>query len=487
MVDKARRDNDSEIARLSESILARARRNTLAPIFKLPNEMLTTIFMDIVLETRDWCSIIPVTQVCQHWRQAAINYHLLWRYVDLSERMPLPPDIISRSEDTPLCVTAHLTRPGPTSPIDAVFEFINENMGRIEALDIAIPSGPHSRKDFTLVNPGPLLEAVRLDAEYSVGTKPFVPTFFHGHAPRLQKLALIGGRINWSWPILSQLTLLSVSYATRLDLAKTLSALTEMPRLRDLELEECLPWPPGRYGGESSTINKIVRLANLSKVNLSGTVNECAYFLDHVRFTPSTSLRLETRVPDEGLFHIHSLNIFQIFHNLPRSPCHQLQITCGFKHLCFATPILMFHLNGPGVLLPCFIVALKAIAETATFEELQFNFKSDFFALTEHDWSRVLQIELEHVTSITAIANRSGRYLLRALMTVHFGKLLLPKLRSLFLVFTEEISKAAEDEAWDLGRMVSQIREEMGVEPFMLDRVSRENAEAFSWDPVWEE
>lgn len=75
---------DEEIAdltaRMQQAIrMLKARRNELAPVSKLPDEVLQHIFLifrdSTDLDPKNWQQ---GTQICQYWRHVAVELPLLW-------------------------------------------------------------------------------------------------------------------------------------------------------------------------------------------------------------------------------------------------------------------------------------------------------------------------------------------------------------------------------------------------------------------------
>ncbi|TFK71495.1 hypothetical protein BDN72DRAFT_750940, partial [Pluteus cervinus] len=62
-----------------------SQRNTLAPISRLPPEVLAKIFIEFRDEARgseNTCFSDILTWICRHWREVAVNCSTLWSEID---------------------------------------------------------------------------------------------------------------------------------------------------------------------------------------------------------------------------------------------------------------------------------------------------------------------------------------------------------------------------------------------------------------------
>ncbi|KAF5310141.1 hypothetical protein D9619_010579 [Psilocybe cf. subviscida] len=120
-----------------EILVLKTRRNTYAPISRLPSELLVKIFAELrgddddddddgsgIVDVRAWHH---VTHVCRHWRCVALNATILWTKppAQLHEYTLL---MLERSRTTPLKIKLHETTSQDTST--AIFN----HLGRIDML-----------------------------------------------------------------------------------------------------------------------------------------------------------------------------------------------------------------------------------------------------------------------------------------------------------------------------------------------------------------
>ncbi|TFK64880.1 hypothetical protein BDN72DRAFT_774062, partial [Pluteus cervinus] len=107
---------DKEIAVLQESIrILHTFRNTFTPVYRLPPEVLTRIFVLfqhlIGHETYDSesDSALPqwaiVTRVSQHWRDVAVGCPNLWFHITDAYPKHMISQWLHRSKDIPLSIT----------------------------------------------------------------------------------------------------------------------------------------------------------------------------------------------------------------------------------------------------------------------------------------------------------------------------------------------------------------------------------------------
>ncbi|KAF5324925.1 hypothetical protein D9611_004114 [Ephemerocybe angulata] len=225
--------------------------NTLAPINRLPPEILSRIFVQSSAERRqDSLSWIQVTHTCHHWREVALDCAALWS--DISFVNPAFTKVmLARSKNAPLHVdlSTSYTR---TTPV--IYEALSEVLDQGSRLrSIAIDNVTNSRRSGTLhlrrflskCHSAPVLEVVRLRTSFD---RCLNSGFLQGGSPMLKHLELSGCIIsNWN-------TIPSGAALLTLDLARNLGQLNEnlsgsgfisllqnMPSLENLRIRFLLP------------------------------------------------------------------------------------------------------------------------------------------------------------------------------------------------------------------------------------------------------
>jgi hypothetical protein len=100
--DRLRQEINDKISSLQEQVsestqALRSRRNALAPISRLPPEILAAIFsllsfykcgMDILIYPGHK-SCMLVTQVCRRWRETSLNHPGLWSRINFTKLTPV--------------------------------------------------------------------------------------------------------------------------------------------------------------------------------------------------------------------------------------------------------------------------------------------------------------------------------------------------------------------------------------------------------------
>ncbi|KAI0281242.1 hypothetical protein BGY98DRAFT_1075479 [Russula aff. rugulosa BPL654] len=92
----------------------KSRHNELAPISRLPCELLATIFSFLSIfawnERSGVLAWIYVTLVCRRWRETALNHPRLWSHINLTELTLVGMvEILSRAKMAPLNLEADPT------------------------------------------------------------------------------------------------------------------------------------------------------------------------------------------------------------------------------------------------------------------------------------------------------------------------------------------------------------------------------------------
>ncbi|KAJ7664550.1 hypothetical protein DFH06DRAFT_1470872 [Mycena polygramma] len=297
--DAERAAIDAEISSLYDRIaLLKGERNSLAPIFSLPNEVLIPIFGGVP-ETAYLFgkSILPLTKlmlVCRRWCNVLLGAHCLWG------------DITQHGRRSKLGFKAQLLRSG-TAPLKIIITsfdsslfgpLILANSDRLASLD-AIGTQYHllhfmrQMRDYKF----PLLHSLMLspsqktcegDAEIQGGDDSSLPSeLFDGGMPRLSVLSL--SNINAPWQSLPPLQSLSLRRETDsptapINLDILLGILRESPALHTLKLDMMLA--PGIHPHYSP-----VDLLHLEFLHLREFLEVCEHLLTQL-LVPATS-RLE--------------------------------------------------------------------------------------------------------------------------------------------------------------------------------------------------
>ncbi|PPQ74883.1 hypothetical protein CVT24_003087 [Panaeolus cyanescens] len=306
---------DASIARLTAELEdLRVRRNSYAPVSKLPPEIMENIF----LFRRDdhygsnnpsnaWQWIQEVSHVCRSWRLAALQSRELWSRVSF-ESPEYAELLLNRSERVggggPISVEI---RSEPTDEEDEeyMWEAIACESQRVKSLDIQRNSGGSDEFVWPLGlpwNPAPILEFLRMEV-----TDDDLPVagllmldhsslLFAGHTPRLRHLELTNLLIPWSSSILTaNITTLKLTWSDHISRpaispgtpTEFFRALDQMPSLETLDIFQL-------FNPEMNTFRSddIVALPKIKQFTLKGITKQCTVILKHLSVPPTACLSL---------------------------------------------------------------------------------------------------------------------------------------------------------------------------------------------------
>ncbi|KAA1473283.1 hypothetical protein DENSPDRAFT_839734 [Dentipellis sp. KUC8613] len=308
---------DDEITSMLEAIKAmRTFRNTFSPLVsKLLPEPLVHIFVlcieNISPETiskilyskeriRVRPSWIALTQVCQHWRNIALQTPTLWTNLAGEFGDQWLWEMVERSKAAPVTFTS-ITSKFDKSVLPSI-------MHRVRRISIVMRE-EHRFDDIVdaMKTPAPLLECLELsDKTFSADSfRQSLPTdAFAGVAPHLRRLYL--GACTFPLvipisPIVLCLTELKISSSHKMKKAiptpaeatfhsHLFSALPLMNSLENLTLIYCLPHS-SRI--RSHILDSILPLAKLKHFALCDDTLDCGSFLSHLRISSGTQVTLQ--------------------------------------------------------------------------------------------------------------------------------------------------------------------------------------------------
>jgi hypothetical protein len=299
----ARRVIDNEIEDLYERIRARKLdRNDLAPISKIPVELLSYIFSLVQRkcrhDSREDLGWVVVTHICQRWRNIALDNPTLWVYVP-SHRPKWIPEMTRRSKSATLKINLNAQSFTP-SRFSTLRTFLAAHLPRVRSITV-YPPLPPDRLIQKLLQDIPARSAQCLEhfnLQDPLGyPHTFNPMLFVEKVlidpPCLKKLKMYG-TIDWNSKILTSLTHFIVHYGNLMATespphSEFLDALTRMPALRILHLHHVpLPAPTEEL---PSKLSNIVRLSQLQSILLSGSASTVCNILRHI--SPSEGARIQ--------------------------------------------------------------------------------------------------------------------------------------------------------------------------------------------------
>ncbi|KDQ18909.1 hypothetical protein BOTBODRAFT_478565 [Botryobasidium botryosum FD-172 SS1] len=230
-----------------------SRRNQLAPIYRLPDEILSVIFK---FAQKDG-SPVPIqtseglARVSKRWRQAALQTPRLWSTINTLHR-PLLDTLLTRARGAPLEI--YFYRPSanlnPGVTLDATYLYEQQFQECIASLVsrasqwrtlVLVNLGPTVVWPF-INHPAPQLESLTLeiekDSEYEqLDNLAIARNSFRGELPRLRELRLRRWHLPLDSPIYAHLEILSLDQINLGPMGPLFRVLRACPYLSELELK----------------------------------------------------------------------------------------------------------------------------------------------------------------------------------------------------------------------------------------------------------
>ena len=273
------------------------RHNELAPISRLPCELLATIFSFLSIFARNERSgalaWIYVTLVCRRWRETALNHPRLWSHINLTELTLVGMvEILSRSKMAPLNLEADSYK-WDMKHCKAFERQLEAHISHTRHIKI---SGYHlSNVVKRLVSPTPILESLSL---YEVNYATIPDNLFNCTAPSLTSLKLHKCNITWKSPLLKGLRILEIlglSANARPELDDWLDSLNEMSQLKALSLRYATPRAPL----VGLLISRTVTLPSLTYFYINAPAKDCALSLAHLVLPTLSRLHVDVESHDQ--------------------------------------------------------------------------------------------------------------------------------------------------------------------------------------------
>ncbi|KAF8481686.1 hypothetical protein DFH94DRAFT_404420 [Russula ochroleuca] len=298
--DRLRKAIDDELNSSEEFTRAlKSRRNALAPISRLPPEILATIFS--LLPPSTWnkeaghLEWIRVGHVCRLWRETALNHPRLWSYINFTKLTPAAAvEILARAKMAPLHVAADFTRWSVAHPL-----FLESQLEAHISHTCHLRISGHLQAAIErLVSSAPTLEFLSLLHKSFIFSSSHVVipvNLFNGTIPRLTSLELENCDISWKSLLLKglqTLKILSPSTEARPKVEDWLGALNEMPQLETLILENATPIAPPA-GPLISQPSRAATLPSLTRFHISASARDCALALAYLVLPALTELRVD--------------------------------------------------------------------------------------------------------------------------------------------------------------------------------------------------
>ncbi|KAJ6518139.1 hypothetical protein C8R47DRAFT_1062676 [Mycena vitilis] len=286
---------EAEIAWHYDQIaLLKAKRNAMAPICSLPNELMTRILTIFAVETGSLFDLkwTKVMYVCHRWHELALAAQPLWGFIDAKyDRTTRLITQLMRSGVAPLSLQLHFF----DNPYYA--DYVLEHSERIAQLEV----GGEAQHVYELIGRlsdfgFPILSSLSFDLsskrdELPEGFIQALPaTMLDGRLLHLRDLSL--KFIAFPWSSLSGLESLSLSHCSDSSASPLpgfdgiLQMLSACPQLRNLKLDLCIP------SLMPNQLHATVHLPALAWLWLRDRAYSCEQLLNHLRIPPTTSVQI---------------------------------------------------------------------------------------------------------------------------------------------------------------------------------------------------
>jgi len=304
VTDQERNGIDQEIAKFELAIRQlKHRRNNLAPISRLPPEILGKVFSFIPFGEWDnfstSASWIAFSEVSHSWRAVAINTPELWGELPLGN-VKRARTMLERSKMTDLSINyefsnifAPLTSPVVTFLRDVLANHLS-HIGELRLKRLKPTTFAHLFKDIS-PSRASKLHTLSISAGYTLPSislsepQSTLPDDVFLETERLRHLELSACNINWDASLLRNLETLTLSHShNRPSLKQVLAALRQMPGLKSLKMSHSLP----KSGDGLVSTKETISLPRLRMLHLVGTLNEVASVLVHISIPSTVTLDL---------------------------------------------------------------------------------------------------------------------------------------------------------------------------------------------------
>jgi len=266
-VDDLERDA-IEILRLIKSL-----RNRLAPISRIPPEVLTLIpdFLDTRFCDRN---VITLSHVCRAWREMFISRSSLWSNFNCVNADKTRV-YFERSGSSP--INLRLRRGLGLSSLYAFLQIIPQAICRLKSLSVSTEAEDLQETISYLSHPAPLLETLDIDGGRYDGPQYFpvlAPTIFNGDLSSLRRLHLECVRTELPWKNMANLTSFTLNTSSVGNLGQLLDFFETAPHLRKIGLL----FATLISGGESGRLVSLDHLEKMEIIDCGPT----SILLDHL-------------------------------------------------------------------------------------------------------------------------------------------------------------------------------------------------------------
>ena len=316
--ERLRRAIDDELESLEKTARTlKLRRNTLAPISRLPPETIAIIFSFLSLpreylrlltgDKQDILSWLRVSHVCHRWREIALDQPRFWSRIDFTTLTPAgATEVLSRSKMAPLELEANLSSSGVNwggNRVDAFGNQLSSHISHISRLNITADFSDLQTIIEQLESPAPVLEWLSfvVDDECNlrrmgIPSNAIIPRdLFDGTTPRLSRLQLDHCDISWTSPLFNSLRILEIqklSQPMRPSLDEWLDAMEQMSQLETLIVNHATPRAP-TFSTSLSGPTRVITHPSLTQLNLAASASDCTLALAHLILPALIRIRVD--------------------------------------------------------------------------------------------------------------------------------------------------------------------------------------------------
>ncbi|TFK72607.1 hypothetical protein BDN72DRAFT_302037 [Pluteus cervinus] len=232
---QARKALDEEIAQLFEQIRClRSRRNTLAPVYVLPPDVMRIVFTYAHFDAAGNLTALRLSWVSRGWRELALSTRHLWATITSTNLGWIQAGIL-RAGNVDLRINLSITKP-PQDP--RFLTSLIESLPRTQQLSIFADDN-HRVEFITPAVRSPSFS--RLESVYLGGVS--IPAeFFPGILPALEVIYLRECEIDWDrLPLMPRLTSLAVDNPCQLiEVTKLVQFLHGTPNIQRISFSKAL-------------------------------------------------------------------------------------------------------------------------------------------------------------------------------------------------------------------------------------------------------
>ncbi|KAG8214589.1 hypothetical protein J3R82DRAFT_9658 [Butyriboletus roseoflavus] len=267
-----------------ESHLEQAVRSQ-SPIYRVPEEILSSIFVTGVCQSGDQDSLLVsnLMLVCRYWRDVVNNSPELWATICIGPHDTLQKARLklARSKSVPLDVTVNFppraeNATGAMENIIRAMDLLRPALWRARSFRLSVPDRPQAHAALVRCQEdAPLLETLSICIFHSMQedhySSPCLP-LFNGHTPRLHSCSFTSFNFGWDREIVAGLRVLQLGgywNGFSPSVEKILEMLRGCPRLEELALRNMSDVDPeaSAHSEPECMSNKLVKLPRLVKAS----------------------------------------------------------------------------------------------------------------------------------------------------------------------------------------------------------------------------